>query len=133
MADQVPQLQVPPRSPPTSGPPRQTSGQRPSPRKETRFDTLGSSASVSLMTKQQQGSKIQPPKLVKEPREDGDEEENEEDHWLHMSIKAIVLVCVVFGSPYICRNSGLSAASRCIVLIVSVLFLNLAEVMPLFC
>jgi len=91
-----------------------------------------SAQSLSQMSRQQQGSKISPPPLGKDMDYE-DEEGTEEDHWLHMAIKSTVLVCVVFGSPYVCRNHGLSSAARCTVLIVSVLALNLAEVMPLFC
>jgi di/tricarboxylate transporter len=79
------------------------------------------------MTKHEQGSKMSPPALH------DDEDPSGQDHWLHMQLKIVILVLVVFGAPYICRNSGLSAAARCVVLIISVLFLNLAEVMPLFC
>lgn len=65
--------------------------------------------------------------------EDDDEDSPVQDHWLQSAFKIAVLVVVVFGVPYLCRNYGLSSSARCVVLIISVLCLNLAEVMPLYC
>mmetsp|Transcript_24101 Transcript_24101/g.38288 ORF Transcript_24101/g.38288 Transcript_24101/m.38288 type:complete len:720 (+) Transcript_24101:110-2269(+) len=78
------------------------------------------------------------PKFLSRSRSDlsrvGDhDDENDSAQWLSVSLKAVVLLVVVIGAPCVCRNYGLSSPSRCIVLIVSVLFLNLAEVMPLYC
>jgi len=77
--------------------------------------------------------KTQYSKLSTPPLPRDDEGDSEQDHWLHVCFKAAVLITVVFGCPYLCRNNGLSSASRCVVVIVSVLSLNLAQVMPLFC
>jgi hypothetical protein len=63
--------------------------------------------------------------------EDDDEDSPVQVHWLQSAFKIADLVVVVFGAPYLCRNYGLSSPARCVVLVICVLFLNLAEVRPL--
>lgn len=55
----------------------------------------------------------------------------EKDNWLIIRVMILLLVLVAF--PCLCRFAGLDSPGRCSVLIISILMINIAEVMPLWC
>lgn len=58
------------------------------------------------------------------------EEDIEVDNWF--IIRVLVLLVVLVAFPFLCRFAELDSPIRCLVLTVSILMINLAEVMPLY-